>query len=181
MRFPAMLVGWAAGVMAGLVVTGPARAASVVVRAQIDGVIVEEAITEGQIVKAGDVLLRLDDRSLRANIATDEAALAADQAAVKTAKNDVARLQKLLDTQALSQEALDQRKAAAATLAAKLQADKLRLQTDRTSLALTVIRAPIGGRVVRINSDVGSTVQASATDGLLTIVEAASPATAGGD
>ena len=181
MRFPAMLVGWAAGVMAGLVVTGPARAASVVVRAQIDGVIVEEAITEGQIVKAGDVLLRLDDRSLRADIATDEAALAADQAAVKAARNDLARLQKLLDAQTVSQEAFDQKKAAAATLAAKLQADKIRLQTDHTSLARTVIRAPIGGRVVRINNDVGSIVQATATDGLLTIAEVASPTAASGD
>lgn len=54
--------------------------ASVIVRPRIDGVIVEQLARDGQVVKAGDVLYRLDDREIRAQIARDEAALARDQA-----------------------------------------------------------------------------------------------------
>ena len=58
--------------------------ATVTVRARIEGEMVERRVQDGQMVKEGDVLFRLDDREIQAQIARDEARLVKDQATAAT-------------------------------------------------------------------------------------------------
>src|SRR5689334_3912812 len=52
--------------------------ATVAVRSRIDGVVVEQDVTDGVLVKAGDVLFRLDDSAIQAAIARDQASIQKD-------------------------------------------------------------------------------------------------------
>ena len=68
---------------------------TVAIRPQIDGVVIADSVTDGQMVKAGDVLFRLDDRAIRAMIDKDQAQLAKDEASLVAANLDLSGAQDL--------------------------------------------------------------------------------------
>ncbi|WP_427927351.1 biotin/lipoyl-binding protein, partial [Acinetobacter baumannii] len=68
---------------------------TVVIRPQADGVVMATNVKDGQMVKAGDVLFQLDDRTIRATIEKDKAALAKDQANLDSANQDLIAAQAL--------------------------------------------------------------------------------------
>ena len=76
--------------------------ATVTMRARIEGEMVERRVQDGQIVKEGDVLFRLDDREIQAQITRDEATLVKDQATLAKTQNDVRRVGELLGKGAAS-------------------------------------------------------------------------------
>ena len=81
--------------------------ATVMIRARIEGEMVERRVQDGQIVKEGDVLFRLDDREIQAQIARDEATLVKDQATATKTQNDIRRIGELLGKGAASQQQFD--------------------------------------------------------------------------
>ena len=85
-------------------------AARVTVRARMDGAIVERHVRDGAEVAAGDILFRLDDRELRAQIARGDATLARDRAVLFKLQGQATRAQSLLirnvGTQAQAEEAV---------------------------------------------------------------------------
>ena len=147
--------------------------ASVVVRPRIDGVITEQLARDGQVVKAGDVLYRLDDRELRAQIARDEAALARDQATQVRTQNDVRRVGELLSRSSASQAQFDVASAEAKVAAANVAASQAAIDADKVRLDYTVVRAPISGRLGRVLVTTGNLVKGneSAGTGLVTITQ----------
>ncbi|HEX8166941.1 MAG TPA: efflux RND transporter periplasmic adaptor subunit [Beijerinckiaceae bacterium] len=146
--------------------------ASVTVRARIDGQVIEQKVRDGEIVKAGDVLFRLDDREIQAQIARDEAMLARDQATLAKSQADVRRVQELLSRGSASQQQFDVVNAESKVAAANVAADQATLQADRIKLDYTVIKAPIAGRVGVVRVTPGNLVRANDTgDGLLTITQ----------
>ncbi len=124
--------------------------ASVIVRPRIDGVITEQLARDGQVVKAGDVLYRLDDREIRAQLARDEAALARDQATQVRTQNDVRRVGELLSRSSASQAQFDVASAEAKVAAANVAASQAAIEADRVRLDYTTVRAPIAGRLGRV-------------------------------
>jgi membrane fusion protein, multidrug efflux system len=146
--------------------------AVVTVRARIEGEIVEQRVRDGQMVKEGDVLFRLDDREIQAQITRDEAALAKDQATAAKTQNDIRRVQELLGKRAASQQQFDVATADAKVAAANVAADQAALQADRIRLGYTTIKAPISGRVGVVRVTPGNLVRANeAGDGLITITQ----------
>jgi multidrug efflux system membrane fusion protein len=147
--------------------------ASVVVRPRIDGVITEQLARDGQVVKAGDVLYRLDDREIRAQIARDEAALARDQATQVRTQNDVRRVGELLSRSSASQAQFDVATAEAKVAAANVAASQAAIEADKVRLDYTVVRAPIAGRLGRVLVTTGNLVKGneSAGTGLVTITQ----------
>jgi membrane fusion protein, multidrug efflux system len=107
--------------------------ATVTVRARIDGQVVEQKVRDGEVVKAGDVLFRIDDREIQAQIARDEAMLAKDQATLARTQADVRRVEELLSKGSASRQQFDvvtaDSKVAAANVAAD-QATLARTQAD---------------------------------------------------
>ena len=146
--------------------------ATVTIRARIEGEMVERRVQDGQIVKEGDVLFRLDDREIQAQIARDEATLVKDQATATKTQNDIRRIGELLGKGAASQQQFDVVTADSKVAAANVAADQASLQADRIKLGYTVIRAPISGRVGVVRVTEGNLVRANDSgDGLVTITQ----------
>ena len=147
--------------------------AAVAVHSRIDGVIVKEAVTQGQTVKAGDVLFQLDDRTIRAAIAKDQAAIAKDTATLNQARADLTRVQTLLSHGDVTEQQAGQQQAAADVAAANVESDRAQLQSDQVQLGYATIAAPIDGRVGQVNLSAGALVHASDQTPLLTITRMA--------
>ena len=127
--------------------------ATVTVRARTDGQVVEKHAQDGQMVNAGDLLFRLDDREIQAQIARDEAALARDNANQAKAEADLKRTEQLVSKNIASQVQVEQYSADAKVAAANVAADKAALEADRIRLDYATVRAPISGRPRRRSRD----------------------------
>ena len=146
---------------------------TVVLRSRADGTIVQQEVTEGQNVKAGDVLFKLDDSALQATVAKDQAQIAKDQANEAEAQAALKREQDLFSKGVDPQSSLDADVAAAKAAQATVVVDQAQLRADQVSLSYMTIKSPIDGRVGTVNTSVGNVVHASDTSagGLLTITQ----------
>lgn len=142
-----------------------------VVRARIEGLLTEVSFTEGQVVRPGQVLARLDDRSLRAQADQAQAAVRRLQAELALAQLDLKRYQALVAESAISTQQRDQQQAQVAQLQAQLQSQQASLSQAQTQLSYAVITAPFGGRVGLRQVDVGNVVRPSDAQGLVTLVQ----------
>jgi multidrug efflux system membrane fusion protein len=144
-----------------------------VVRARADGLVISANVIEGQNVKKGDVLFKLDDVPIQNQIAKDNAQIAKDQANADFTAVDLTRSQALFKTGNVNQQQLDTAVAAAKSAAASVTVDQVQLQADQLTLSYMTITAPIDGRVGALNTSIGDTVHASdtSTGGLLTITQ----------
>lgn len=148
-------------------------ASTVVLRTRADGIVVQQNVQEGQMVKTGDLLFKLDDSSLQATIAKDQAQTAKDQANADAAQVALQREQDLVKKGVDPQSTLDADVATAKSAQATVQVDNAQLKSDQVALAYMTITAPIDGRVGTVNTSVGNVVHASdtSTGGLLTITQ----------
>jgi membrane fusion protein, multidrug efflux system len=148
--------------------------ATVALRSRMDGIIVEQDVQEGAIVKPGDVLFRLDLRALRAAIDKDQAQIAKDQAMLDQAEADLKRDQSLAGrNNVITQQQLEQQQATVKADEGTVGIDKATLEVDQVLLSYATITAPIGGRVGVINQTLGNLVHAADTTPLLTITQMA--------
>ncbi|MCP9231416.1 efflux RND transporter periplasmic adaptor subunit [Mesorhizobium sp. LMG 17147] len=120
----------------------------------------EVLVAEGDHVKAGDVVARLDDSLLKAQLAEEKAAVAQAQATLDSALSAAARANKLLASNAVSAETAEEKATAVKTGKASVDqaqaaAERLQAQLDRTT-----IRAPFDGIVSSKPAVKGSIVQA---------------------
>lgn len=141
------------------------------VSSDITGRIIEIPVVEGQAVRRGDLLLRIDPAQYEALVASSEAQLASAQASAvqSSANRDQAeralrRARELRETNPnlVSDEQLEQaetqfRVADAVATSAQRQVDQARagLSQARDQLAKTVLRAPMSGTVTRVAVEVG--------------------------
>ncbi|MDX8444999.1 efflux RND transporter periplasmic adaptor subunit [Mesorhizobium captivum] len=146
------------------------------VNARVSSQIVSIAVKDGQMVKAGDLLFSLDDRSLKAQLAKDQATLVKDQAMLVSAQADLQRAKDLVAKQAGTQQTYDQALAAQKAAAATIDADKATIDSDTVQLSYATITAPISGRLGAVNVSVGDLVttsngNSSSTTPLVTITQ----------
>ncbi|MCX5495488.1 efflux RND transporter periplasmic adaptor subunit [Kaistia dalseonensis] len=133
--------------------------ASTTVTTQQQGVVTALLATNGQEVKAGDVLVQLDDRAAQATLDRDSAAMLRDQATVTSTKADLVRAQDLFNRKFDSQQQLDQATAAAASATAVVALDQANITADKVVVDELKIRAPHNGRLGAFPITVGSLVQ----------------------
>lgn len=145
--------------------------AVVVIRSRIDSQMLEKHVTDGQLVRKGDLLFTLDDRELLAIIARNEAQLAKDEAARDRANADLKRTEELLAKNVAARQQLDEKIADAKAAEATISADKAQLDNDRVRLSYTKITAPITGRIGTIRVTPGNLVSSSDAQGLVTITQ----------
>ncbi|MFK0687398.1 efflux RND transporter periplasmic adaptor subunit [Mesorhizobium sp. IMUNJ 23033] len=149
--------------------------AVVSINARVSSQIVAIAVKDGQMVKAGDLLLSLDDRALKAQLAKDQATLVKDQAMLVSATADLQRAKDLVAKQAGTQQTYDQAIAAQKAAVATIDADKATIDADNVQLSYATISAPIAGRLGAVNVSVGDLVNtsngSSTTTPLVTITQ----------
>jgi multidrug efflux system membrane fusion protein len=143
--------------------------ASVAVRSRIDGVIASVAVTDGQEVKAGDELFRIDDREAQATLKLAQANLGKDQATLANAKRQMDRLTPLAAKNFTTKQDYDSATTLVETMQATLLADQAAIDAAKVTLSYTIIRAPISGRVGTIVQKLGNSVRAADSTALVTI------------
>jgi len=156
-------------IIAGIGVVQPLQ--SVTIRARIDGQVTDVSFGEGDFVHAGDILVKLDARSLQAALDGALAKKSEDEASLTNAKSDLDRYSALAGKQLVSTQDFDSKKATVAQLEATVTADDASIKNAQAELSYATIRAPISGRTGFKSVNVGSVVSANATDGLFTITQ----------
>jgi multidrug efflux system membrane fusion protein len=143
--------------------------ATVAIKARIDGQIDKAYFTEGQEVRAGDLLFQLDPRPLKADLAQAEAKLAGDEAQLRNALAKDRRYQDLLARNFVSKDFYAQVRTDFDSAQALVRADRAAVDNARVQLEYTTIRAPVGGRTGKMLLQPGNLVKANDTDPLVVI------------
>ncbi|MGH8607864.1 MAG: efflux RND transporter periplasmic adaptor subunit, partial [Gammaproteobacteria bacterium] len=135
---------------------------SVQVRAQVNGVLEEVLFREGDTVQKGQLLFRIDDRALQAGLDQAKATLARDQAELREAQAQRARLKPLAEREYITRQEYAQAVASAQALTATVQADRAQVDAARVQLGYGAMRAPIAGRTGSLAAKEGNLVSVGA-------------------
>ena len=138
------------------------------VTSQVSGSLLRVRFAEGEEVGPGQVLFEIDPRPYRAAAQQAEATLLRDLTQAVNAAREAERYRVLAQTNTVTQEDYEQKRAAADALAATVQADSASLSVARLNVEYATIRAPIGGRTGRLQLHEGNIVRATGSS-LVTI------------
>jgi len=144
---------------------------SVEVRPQVEGILTQVLVKEGQWVKQGDLLATLDDRSIRASLDQARAQLGQSQAQIQVAGVDLKRYRLLSSDDGVSKQTLDQQQALVNQLQATVKGNQAAIANAEVQLSYTQIRSPVTGRVGIRNIDPGNLVRTSDTQGLFSVTQ----------
>lgn len=137
------------------------------VRARVSGILLERRYEEGQPVKAGDLLFRIDPAPFRAEAERARAELGVQQANLQQARRERDRMVPLFDQKLASQRDRDNSMAAFETSQAAVTAAEAALKSAELNLSYTDVRAPIAGLTSREVRSEGSLVTAGDDSSLL--------------
>ena len=143
--------------------------ATVAIKPRVDGQVIEVGFKEGDMVQAGSLLYRLDQRLVSAQIKQAEAQITKDQASLKDAMSILERRESLLVKKYASEASTDTARQQVEVLKATIAASQAALEMQRTQLDYLVIRAPITGRTGSITAKLGTFVRSADPLPLLTI------------
>jgi membrane fusion protein, multidrug efflux system len=145
------------------------------IRPRVAGAILATNFTEGALVKAGDVLLKIDPAPYAAEVDRTRAQLEAAKARAAFAANELERGAQLVGNAIVTRRDYDQRDNGNREAIANVKAAEATLQTAELNLAYTEVRAPVDGRVGRIEVTVGNLVAAGTASPVLTSLVSVNP------
>jgi multidrug efflux system membrane fusion protein len=144
---------------------------TVTVRPQVDGKLISVNFKEGDDVKKGDVIAKIDPTTFKAALEQAIAKKAQDQAQLTNARLDLDRYEKLAATNSINRQQADTQKALVAQLEALVNSDQAAIDNAQAILGYTTILAPLDGRTGIRQVDEGNIVHASDATGIVTITQ----------
>ncbi len=155
----------AAGITANGYVVARTKAS---VSAKVFGRLAYLGVSEGSVVKKGEVIARLENDDYRAAVDAARARLHQLEIARDQAGRDLARADKLHGEHLISDSDLEDRTSRYRSLGAQVESARAQLEVAQASLENTLVRAPFDGTVLRKDAEVGEIVSPSAAGGGLT-------------
>nr|WP_222530500.1 efflux RND transporter periplasmic adaptor subunit [Azospirillum sp. 412522] len=151
---------------------GTAQAVNTVtIRTRVDGALQAILFTEGQELKAGDPLARIDPRPYQAALDQATAKKRQDEAQLANARHDLARYENLAQRDFGSRQQADTQKAQVDQLQAQVDGDQASIDNARLQLDYTTIRSPVDGRIGFRQVDIGNILHASETTGIAVVTQ----------
>ena len=136
---------------------------TVAMKPQVTGQLVAVTFKEGQEVRRGQVLFRIDPRPYQDALNKSRSMLAQGQAQAAQAAQDEQRTQQLVEQKLAPQEQLDTAHSNTVSLQAAVKADEAQVESDQLQLTYCTIVSPVDGRTGTLQVDVGNIVQANTT------------------
>ena len=145
--------------------------ATAVVRAKVSGELTELHFKEGDEVKAGVLLARIDPRSYQAALGQVQGTLARDEALLANARIDLARYRELQQQNSIASQQVDTQAALVRQLEGTAAADRAARDAAQLQFSYTRITAPISGRLGLRQADRGNVVAPGDANGIVTITQ----------
>lgn len=145
------------------------------VRSRVAGAVQSVHFVEGGLVKSGDLLVIIDPAPYAAEVDRVQAQVAAAQARARYTQSESERAQRLWEESAIARRELDERTNALQEAAANLRAAEAALQSARLNLGYTQVRAPVSGRVGKLEVTIGNLVAAGPGAPVLTTLVSVNP------
>ena len=145
------------------------------IRSRVAGAVSAVHFQEGTLVKAGDLLVTIDPAPYAAEVDRAQAQAVAAQARLSHARSELERSQRLWEENAVAKRELDEKVNASREAEANLRAAEANLQYARLNLGYTQVRAPVAGRVGKVDTTVGNLVAAGPGAPVLTTLVSVSP------
>jgi multidrug efflux system membrane fusion protein len=142
-----------------------------VVRSQIQGQLTEITFTEGQTVKAGDLLAQIDPRPYQAQLDQVTANRARDQAQLANAIANLGRYTELQSKGYATPQLSDTQKAQVAQLQSAIKADEALIEQAEVQLSYTRLTSPIPGVTGVRQIDVGNIIHPTDPNGLVVVTQ----------
>jgi multidrug efflux system membrane fusion protein len=145
------------------------------IRSRAAGTVLAVHFREGALVRQGDLLFTIDPAPYAAAVERAQAQVVAAQARVSHTKSEHERSLRLWDERAIAQRELDERSNALREAEASLRAAAAALQSAQLDLGYTQVRAPIAGRIGRIEVTAGNLIAAGPGAPVLSTLVSVSP------
>ncbi|MCO4293299.1 efflux RND transporter periplasmic adaptor subunit [Solitalea sp. MAHUQ-68] len=144
---------------------------NVEVRPQVDGYLQKVYVDEGQFVKAGQPLFKIDDRVYREQVNTATAALHSAEANLSNAQLEIDKLTPLVQNKVVSEVQLKTAKASYQTAKANVESAKAMVASAQINVGYSTITAPVSGYIGRLTQRVGSLVGKTTTEPLTVLTD----------
>ena len=138
---------------------------------QVAGILVSTPFSEGQMVKQGQVLARIDPRPYQQALAQAQGQLAHDQAQLAAAQVTRERYQRLLEQDSIARQDFDTQDAQVRQLQGTVETDQAAVETARINLGYTTITAPFSGLIGLYTVNAGNYVSTGTTGGIATLTQ----------